>query len=962
MGDHKREMPVKSTASRSSVRKHPLLGQRLYLSRTQEIYFQTFIRPDYPIWVADHKVFGNVIMPGVAYFEMALAAGKALRPENTRFAWLEDVTIAQALIIPDEGQTVQMVLSPHEESAYFFEIFSPEENSWVLHAEGKLFVQEQVPEAAPIDLAALQAHCSEEVPVDVLYQEEMVRQMDMGPMMRGVKQLWRYPLSFAKSHDAVALAKVSLPEALLHEPDAYQFHPVLLDAGLQMVTVSYPEASQGQTYVPVGMERLRVYGRPSSELWCRAQYRAPLSTGRRQAEFLQATSDDPPKKLIADLHLFDDKGRVVAIMEGVQSVRVRREAMLRTEDSAPKWTLAWRNWLYQVVWQPEDRVTQTAVTGHWLILADHQVGPKVGHLLRLIGASYTLLFRGERYEQIDHHRFTLNPTHPEAFQAVLQTLPELQGVVNCWSLENLANRLGSTAELEQGLLNSSASTLHLVQALTALPVPPRLWLVTEGAQSINDYSVRDVVSSAGWGIGKVITLEHPDLKCVQVDLDPDALPDLQAEALLEELKSNVATQLEDQVAFRSQTRYVARLARYPVKVTSEVSFRSDSSYLITGGLGGLGLKVARFMVERGARHLILVGRSGAKPSAQEELSTLSELGAQIIIAQADVSDRKQVAQVLNRISPGWPLRGIMHLAGVLDDGVLQQQSWERFAKVLAPKAVGAWNLHTLTQNHDLDFFVLFSSITSLLGTAGQANYATANTFLDGLASYRRAQGLPALSINWGSWAKVGMSARLGLNERLSQKGEGVIPPAQGLEALADLINVQGQIGVIPIEWPRFLAQQMSMPPFLANFVQASRRQEPSSTFRDQLEATAPQKRLPLLENHVREQVAQTLGLDLSVYLDPETGFFTLGMDSLTSIELRNHLQTSLDCSLPTTLLFDYPTPKALVAYLAQELLPNEEVAVRSLPVAQEYEADEEDEISSIDDMAQWLVAELGIKL
>jgi NAD(P)-dependent dehydrogenase (short-subunit alcohol dehydrogenase family)/acyl carrier protein len=427
--------------------------------------------------------------------------------------------------------------------------------------------------------------------------------------------------------------------------------------------------------------------------------------------------------------------------------------------------------------------------------------------------------------------------------------------------------------------------------------------------------------------------------------------------------------LEDQVAFRSQTRYVARLAPFVNQATSESRFRSDSSYLITGGLGGLGLKVARFMVERGARHLILVGRSGAKPSAQEELSVLSELGTQLIIAKADVSDREQVAQVLNQISPEVPLRGIMHLAGVLDDGVLQQQSWQRFAKVLTPKALGAWNLHTLTQNHDLDFFVLFSSITSLLGNAGQANYAAANAFLDGLASYRQAQGLPALSINWGSWAEVGMSARLELDEWLSQKGEGVIPPAQGLEALAHLLDVQaqtranaGSIGVMPIEWPRFLAQLANVPPYLAHFAPLFGAEKASTTFRDQLEATALQKREALLEKHVREQVTQILGLAPSMYLEPETGFFALGMDSLSSIEFRNLLQSSLGCSLPTTLLFDYPTPKALVAYLAQELLPKEEVAVRRLPVGQEHETDEEDEMSSIDDMAQLLAAKLGMEL
>ncbi|MCV3213046.1 SDR family NAD(P)-dependent oxidoreductase [Plectonema radiosum NIES-515] len=374
--------------------------------------------------------------------------------------------------------------------------------------------------------------------------------------------------------------------------------------------------------------------------------------------------------------------------------------------------------------------------------------------------------------------------------------------------------------------------------------------------------------------------------------------------------------------------------------------RGDGTYLVTGGLGGLGLLVARFLVERGAKHLVLVGRSEVKPSVRSQLQQLEQAGVQVTVAQADVFDREQVARVLAQIeSYKAPLRGIIHAAGVLDDGIIQKQTWERFERVMAPKVQGAWNLHTQTASlkQPLDFFVLFSSSTSLFGTAGQANYAAANAFLDGLAAYRHMQGLPGLSINWGAWSEVGMTARLQINELLSQKGEESITPQQGLQVLGQLLKEQlnyplVQVGVMPINWSQFLTGQFARSPFFSNFTQASgafsdrlatiapdgtTQRKQHNHFRRQLENSSAQERLELLKEHISINIAQLLGGDSSVLLEEDDiGFFTNGMDSLTSIELRNNLQSSLGCSLPTTLIFDYPTVNKLANYLAEELFPN----------------------------------------
>ena len=244
-----------------------------------------------------------------------------------------------------------------------------------------------------------------------------------------------------------------------------------------------------------------------------------------------------------------------------------------------------------------------------------------------------------------------------------------------------------------------------------------------------------------------------------------------------------------------------RLAAKATKV------RSQATYLITGGLGALGLHVACWLAEQGATHLALVGRSGESPERRQAVGELEQAAVEVRVFAADVSQPGAIERVLSELAASMPpLRGVVHAAGMLDDGVVQRQNWPRFERVLAPKISGAWRLHTLTADVDLDFFVCFSSAASLLGWAGQGNYAAANAFLDALAQHRRAVGLPALSINWGPWRTLGMAASLGERERarLAESGLGAIDPAEGLAVLGELLETdEPQVAVLPVDWPKF---------------------------------------------------------------------------------------------------------------------------------------------------------------
>ncbi|HKB49178.1 MAG TPA: SDR family oxidoreductase, partial [Ktedonobacterales bacterium] len=307
-----------------------------------------------------------------------------------------------------------------------------------------------------------------------------------------------------------------------------------------------------------------------------------------------------------------------------------------------------------------------------------------------------------------------------------------------------------------------------------------------------------------WGFGRTIALEHPALRCTLIDLDPD---DGAGDAsVLSEICR--ADGIEDALALRSGKVYLPRLARTTLD-SSPLSIRGNGTYLIAGGLGAIGLTVARWLVTQGARYLVLVGRSDPSESTQSILSELHGAGATVVSMRADISRREDVARILDQVDRELPpLCGVLHAAGILDDGVTTHLSAQRLRAVMAPKVDGAWHLHELTRERNLDCFVLFSSAAALLGSPGQAHYAAANAFLDALAHQRRAVGLPALSINWGPWAEVGLAAsQRNRGQRLALQGIGSLTRAQGLQALSFLLGQPApQVAVVAFnlrQWREF---------------------------------------------------------------------------------------------------------------------------------------------------------------
>ncbi len=355
--------------------------------------------------------------------------------------------------------------------------------------------------------------------------------------------------------------------------------------------------------------------------------------------------------------------------------------------------------------------------------------------------------------------------------------------------------------------------------------------------------------------------------------------------------------------------------------------RSDATYLITGGLGSLGLQVAQWLVQQGARNLVLVGRRNAPPEARTAIAQMEGTGTRVVVAQTDVSRKEQVASIFASIDDTMPpLRGIIHAAGVLDDGLLINLDRERLAAVMAPKVEGAWNLHTLTVNRPLDFFVLFSSVASVLGSPGQGSYAAANAFLDALSHHRHALGLPALTINWGPWGAAGMAAQANRGRRLATRGIDAIAPQQGIEALEQLLSRRetGQVMVVSANWQTLLESYSTgtEPALLSELFEGKARVTASRSVRDAdgeltlevLSAAEQGQRLPMLISHLQKELSTVLGVE-AVEIDPQESLYNLGLDSLMALELKQRLENGLGIALPIASLMQDPSLNKLSVQL-----------------------------------------------
>ncbi|MFF4419128.1 type I polyketide synthase [Streptosporangium sp. NPDC001559] len=579
------------------------------------------------------------------------------------------------------------------------------------------------------------------------------------------------------------------------------------------------------------------------------------------------------------------------------------------------------SWRHRVVWRPLDTVapSRSRTEGSWLLVRPAGVaGAAWADVL-----ARALTGRGTRVAPVVVQAGTADAESiGTALANALEHLPSApSGVLSLLSLDD-SPRPGHPA-----VPSGTAAEVALIQALDLAGIGGRLWTATAGAVSTGPSDpVSRPAGALGWGLGPVVAAEKPERWGGLIDLPVTPDPRAAAHAVT----ALTGRYGESEFAARANGLLVRRLVPAPLPGGGAPGpWTAEGTVLITGGTGALGGHVARRLAANGTRRLLLVGRRGLDaPGATELEAELTSLGAQVTVAACDVADREALAAVLAAIPVEHPLTAVVHTAAVLDDALVDSLTAERMDRVLRVKVAGALNLHELTRELDLSAFVLFSSVTGTLGSAGQGNYAPGNAFLDAFAEYRRAAGLPATSIAWGHWDGEGI-ADPAAKRQLVRDGFPPMAPGLAVTALEEAIGRgETRLVVSRADWASVLSARPY--PLLGELPEAvptvadAVAQEPEDDLSVRLATMSEAEGRQTIRRLVRGEVAAVLGYGSASEVEDHRGFRDQGFSSLSAVELRNRLSRLTGTALPSSLVFDYPTPEALVEHLHGVLVPEPE--------------------------------------
>ncbi|WP_344339654.1 type I polyketide synthase, partial [Streptomyces rhizosphaericus] len=931
---------------------HPLLGAAVPLPGSDGFLLTGRLSLRTHPWLADHAVADVTLLPGTAFVELLMRAGDAVGCGQ-----VDELTLGAPLVLPEQG-TVRLQVAvggPDEAGRRSVGVYAQtEDGPWTQHATGVLGSGGTEAMADPsTGPEAWPPAGAEAVDVGGLYERFARTGLGYGPSFQGLRAVWR------KGEEV--FAEVRLAEEAGQDAERFGLHPALLDAALHAMAfggfVRLPEpdgnvrrdegSGTGRVRLPFAWSGVALHATGASAL------RVRLAPAGADAVSLTA---------------LDESGRPVVSVDSLVTRAVARDQLGAAHG-------AFHESLFSLEWTAPVAVPPSSGSAlRWAVLAEGDTG--LSAALKSAGTAGAL---AETYADLS--------AVGEAIEAG-RTAPDLV-FASVSSLSPTAEAVRSAAHRALALVQSWLADEWFGRS--------RLVLVTRGAVGVRPGEpLADPACAAVWGLVRSAQSENPD-RFVLVDLDDQ---EASFAALPQALSGD-----EPQMAVRGGAVLVPRLARVPATRVPAARMRDadraaastsagerdgepaatplwdpQGTVLITGATGVLGSLVARHLVaEHGVRHLLLTSRRGREATGAAELvDALTASGASVSLAACDTADRAALARLLATVPAEHPLTGVVHAAGVLDDGVIGSLTPERVDTVLRPKADAAINLHELTEDLPLSAFVLFSSAAGVFGGSGQANYAAANAFLDALAQRRRARGLPAVSLAWGLWAeRSAMTGHMDDSdvERLNRAGVTALSSEEGL-ALFDAATAQAHVRaaragdpgpgegadvsgggqpenvtdvhpesttdahplLVPMRLDiaalRVQAASLGVPHLLRGLVRVPVRRAAHNAatgsatgaggvepIGQRLTGLPAREQTKVLTELVRTHAATVLGHDSPDLVEDDHAFLELGITSLTAVEIRNRLNLATGLNLPATLLFDHTTPAALAAHLRAQLAP-----------------------------------------
>ncbi len=863
---------------------HPLLGTHVEMPSGSDHVWQADVGTAVFPWLSDHRVHGQVVMPAAGIAEMALAAGSQALGLPVEAVAVRRLEVEQMLPLGEETHvTTQLSATPDAEVR--IELHSRSTvGAWCRHAVAQVDV---VNGAATPETPAWSTEGQETVPVSEFYSGLRRTGAHHGPAFAALTRIDRTGSGSAESH-------IALPDEAGAHP-GFHLHPVLLDAALQTLAAAMPPdtvADPGEvTYLPVSIENIRVYSKVGRRARCRAELTSLDERGAGQ---------------LGRIVLADEDGTPTAEITGVYLRRVERRTV----------PLPLAQKVFDTTWRdvaPSVRAPSSARAGSWLMLFD-------GADTKAAVDRFSATFASSARRVISENLFDEPAVHNAFAEAAADPERPPVGVVVFVGHRGLGDGVIDPDEARDLILSVTGALRALVGGWHGKA--PRLWVVSRGGLSVDPGEAGSPAIGALRGLVRVLTYEHPDLQATLVDLDTpnDDTSNDDTPGDDTALAAELATPGNDDViAWRGHRRLVERLSRASLPARrDEPTVRADSSYVLTGGLGGLGLVVARWLVDKGAGRVILNGRSEPSDEQSCALAALAEHGDVAYVPGDIVVPGVADGLVAAAERTGLPLRGIMHGAAVLDDGLATSVTRDSLDRVWAPKAVGALRLHEASASRPLDWWVGFSSVASLLGSPGQAAYACANAWLDALVTWRRAAGLPASTINWGQWSEVGLA------RAMSFGALDPISPAEGIEALETLLGGDlSRAGVARLRLDRAAAAfpEIKNVGYFADMVAESDEMStggdwPGPQALEELDAADV---APVVIDRLRERTSAIMGYPDPSAVDVDQPLTEIGMDSLMAVRIRNTARADFGVEPPVALLLQGATLRDLAADLVGQL-------------------------------------------
>ncbi|WP_019912649.1 non-ribosomal peptide synthetase [Paenibacillus sp. HW567] len=841
----------------------------------------------------EHRIHDLGVWPGVAYLEMAKAASEYyFAGKNVE---LRQVTLSHMLMCPPEENRIVHTIIHEEPDHVAFTIASRKDSdaeNWIIHAQGEMYPQAELKMPLMAPEALIQEMNEENVEV---FTPILTEGIQYGPRWKCIRRFYQNGTS--------AVLHIGLTDGD-RGCEEYWLHPALMDTALSFWhLLGQREEAPGRQAFPFYYESIRIFGRMPSSFFSYLRKRETHGNNRETVSY--------------DISLIDESGNVFVEVENYT---------LKKIPLAPISS----HLFYRINWLKSSRPEGKSKVGGTVLLFgnDCRVTRELTRHLEAHNVELIQVARGEVYRKEKDTRYVVGNEATD----YLQLFADLQGrsvsrIIHGYALDE-GYKPDNFSSLQATQEKSVQSLFFIVKALAQAKYKEQIEMVLLGKYG---YEVTggekelEPCYAAFFNLGKVVSAEYPNLKCRSIDLDDET----GWEAVLEDIAGE---QLAYQVAYRGNERFVEELARCAEEESEEpLELQDGGLYLITGGTGGLGLEIARYLSSKNKVTLGLLSRSGLPPRNIELMNEIERSGSQVIICPCDITDGEELEHCLKQLREAHgPVKGIVHAAGIAGSGYLFTKSWSDFTRVTAPKIEGTYLLYSLLQEQP-DFFVLFSSVATLEGSPGQGDYAAGNGYLDGFAHFLRRKGVRGLTLNWTAWEETGMALDNGAVE-----GSGIFRPLKTGEAIRSFGRAlqleQPRMMVADIRFDRLNESvlrnfPLQLSPELRRTGNRSVKPGPVAAAAVQIAVIAKSgAAISETEQAVAQLWAKIFGL---AEIDISKNFYELGGDSIMATQMANLLNLDLHQKLSIAEIFEYPTVSELAAYLDQSLPSRNEAPAKA---------------------------------